>query len=236
MPNIDDFYILGLPIDMEIGVCKFITVEDYPDYSEILGVLTLDKNRIISNLVEQNTEGAYTEYLEIAKESSLFEIIDSIQQYREIYIELFSKLFDDEEIWEKVNKDNFDEIRKSIMKMNNIQEVESSPNPEIQKWIEKSQNKGDKGEGVDLASIVTSVHVATGTSYREIVKQTMFQLYMTFKRISKFKEFDSSILFATVAEKVDIKDWSSTIPIDDQASAGMSKSDFDDTVGKIFGS
>ena len=47
MPNIKDFYILGRPIQTDIGILYPVKVKDYPDFLEHMQILTFDKVIII---------------------------------------------------------------------------------------------------------------------------------------------------------------------------------------------
>jgi len=51
MKDIKEFYILGLPIETEIGICNFLKVKEYPDYYAHLQYISLAKDQIIENLI-----------------------------------------------------------------------------------------------------------------------------------------------------------------------------------------
>lgn len=236
IPDIEEIYISGDAIRTDIGDCYFIKVNEYWKYLELLGVLTLDKNRIIAGIYNQDKKGEYTDYIELAKELSLYEIVASIEQYVEIYQELFSRLFRDKSVWGRVNKDNFDYFRELVMKMNGIPEEETSPNPEIQQWIDREKRFKQEGGNINFTDIVSSVVVGTGASYQQVNDYTLFQLYMTFKRITQFKAYDTSTLFSTVAsDSVDIESWAKNIPVVDREKLGISKDEFDKTFANMFG-
>jgi hypothetical protein len=45
MMDIKEFYILGLPIETEIGKCHFLKVKEYPDYFMDLQIVSMTKDQ-----------------------------------------------------------------------------------------------------------------------------------------------------------------------------------------------
>lgn len=235
MKDIKEFYILGLPIDTPIGKCNFLRVKDYPDFFMDLQVVALTKNHIISKYNELNKKGELSEFIQQLHKVSLFEIATNISEIADSYERLFSKLFNDPTILEKVNGENFEYYRQLVMTMNCLKDEKVNPNPEIQRAIERSKRVKDReGEKLEFADIVTSVVGYNGLTYEAINNFSIYQLYMTYHRIAQFKNYDTSTLFATVsADKINIESWSKHINLFEEENHSISHDEFKKTTGKV---
>lgn len=236
-PNVPDAYILGLPIETEFGVCRFVKVKEYFRLLPLISILSTDKNRVIANIYAQKEKDkanakAYDEAIESFQGLSFYEIMKNIPQLEQSYMELTYELFQ-KDIWSMVDKDNFENLKETLIVMNNVTIPETSSNPEIQYYYDLDK-KSDKDEGIDFTAIVTSVALSHGYTYETINEMTFFQLNMAFKRTSEFKNYDTSTLFATVAEKVDIANWYKSIPILSKEKIGISREEFDKQYGDLF--
>lgn len=82
----------------------------------------------------------------------------------------------------------------------------------MQRRIEQSKRlKQQEQEPLEVYDMISSIATFAGISYKEIAEMTLYQMYMTFYRISCFKDYDTAILFATVSPEAgkNIKHWSS---------------------------
>lgn len=236
MQNIEEFYITGLPIGTVIGECHFLTVSDYTEYFSHLEALSLTKEKII--FLRANN-GESKEVLDELQKLDIVELILIHGDIKEMYTELLAKVFQDEEAFYKIETlEQFLEIRNLIMRMNCVKEEKINPNPEIQKWIEKSKKfKQQEGQKLTFADIVSSIATGTSHTYKDINEMTIYQMYMTFYRINNFKNFDTSTLFATVSsEKIKIESWSSHIDLYEEEQHGISRDEFNEKSNSLFGS
>ena len=229
-------FILGLPVPTDIGECHFLSVTEMDDYLVPLSVVSQDKNRIISLLSDKDVVIEHKEEtLEVLRSLSLYEVVQQLSTHVESYKKLYSHLFRDTDAWNRVNEENFEELRKLVLLMSCIPEEETSSNPEIQKRLDKDkQIKAASGGNIEMTDMLTSIHVATGASYEDIAKQTYFQIQSTFKRISKFKDYELTSLMATVAEKVEIISWGEHSPLVDNEEQALSRDKFNNDYGKMF--
>lgn len=240
MMNLRDFYILGMPIETEIGDCHFIKVKEYPDLFLDLQVLSLTKNHLISKYTELNQKEKnpiLDSLIEEMGKADLYTIANWIPDLQGAYIRVFSKVFNNEEILLSINEDNFNAIRKLIMDMNWIKEEKVNPNPEIQKAIERSKRvKSSDGDALEFSDVVSSVVGYNGLSYQDINEFTVYQLYMTFYRIAHIKNYDTSTLFATVAsEAVKITNWSKHIDLNEEDNHSITKEELSQKSKELFG-
>ncbi|MGD6876774.1 hypothetical protein [Bacillus infantis] len=236
MMDIKEFYILGLPIQTEIGNCHFIKVQDYPDSFMDLQIVALTKNHIISKYNEMNKDGSLTGFIDELHKIELFEIVAGIPEIKESYFRLFSKVFDEDSVIEKVTQENFYYLRNLVMTMNCLKEEKVNPNPEIQRAMERSRRvKAREGDKLEFADIVTSVVGHNGLTYDDINNFSIYQLYMTYYRIAQFKNYDTSTLFATVAaDKVQIDSWSKHINLFEEETHSIEHDKFKQTTGSVF--
>ncbi|MEM5009246.1 hypothetical protein WKH57_00865 [Niallia taxi] len=236
MKNVEEFYILGLPIDTEIGECGFIKVKDYPDYFMDLQIVSMNKGKIIYDYTLLNKSGQLTSFIEQLNELDFFDIVTGIPDLTNAYARLFQKVFNDESILQKITKDNIEHYRSLILKMQCIKEEIVNPNPEIQRAIERSRRvKAQEAEKLTFSDMVTSTVIGSGIDYELINEWSIYRLYMTFHRISKFKNYETSTLFATVSsEKVKIENWSTHINLFEEEKHFVSQEQFNKTTGSAF--
>ena len=238
MKDIKEFYILGLPIDTDIGQCEFIKVKEYPDYFADLQIMSLNKLHIIYKYHEINKNHEFDDVIKELKRLTLFEIVTSIPEIQMAYYRVFLKVFDNEEALYKINNQNFDYYRKLIMDMNCVKEEVINPNPEIQRFIEKSKRvKQQDSEPLTFADIVSSVVGYNGLSYQDINEMTVYQLYMTFHRIAQIKGYDTAVLFKTVQEKfkenIKVENWCKHINLLEEEKHAIEYNTFKQTTGSI---
>lgn len=236
MKDIPEFYILGLPIETEIGLVDFIKVKEYPDYYQELHLFSMSKEELIYRLSEVNKNGSLNELIELIKPLSLFQISTMLPDLANAYYKIFTRVFNSEDSLSKINESNFDYYRKLIMRMNVLKEEKINPNPEIQRAIERSKRlKVAEGDRITFADIVSSVVGYNGLSYKDINEFTLYQLYMTYYRIANIKNYDTSTLFATVsAEKINIESWSKHINLFEEEQHAFTVEQFDKKVKSVF--
>lgn len=236
MRNVEEFYILGEPIETEIGDCKFLLVKEFPNYASDLQIISLTKNHIINLYSEQyKTHPDLKDLIKEMSNYSHFEIVFGTPEFKDAYFNIFSKVFN-EHVIEKITEDNFDTYRKLVMKMNCQKEELINPNPEIQAAIERSKRvKSQESEPLHFSDIVTSIVGHNGLTYRDINNFTIYQLYMTYYRISRIKNYDTSTLFATVStEKIKIESWSKHINLFEEEKHSISLGKFNKNTKSIF--
>jgi len=234
MQSIKQFYILGIPIQIpNIGSAHFVRISDMPEFTLLQNILTINKDKIISMYKQQNTDEEAIDYF--TNHISLYQWIINIPEVKESYLQLFYFIFK-EDVFDKVNDDNFEYLRQLIMEMNCIKEEKINPNPEIQKWIDKSKKFKQGNEILTFEDIVTSIAVGTGYTYEYINNLTLYQFNLTFQRISAFKSYDTSTLFSTVSsEKINIESWCKNIDLFKEESNGVSRDEFNKLKGSVFG-
>jgi len=233
MHDIKEFYILGLPIETEIGQCNFIKVKDYPDISVLMSHILITKQHIINIYSEYPDKKSELEYI---KSNSLFKIIKGSIDVLPVYEYIFDFLFKDTNVFYKVTEETFDYYRYLILNMNGIKEEIINPNPEIQKWIEKSKRyKASLQEPIYFEDMVSSVVGYNGLSYNDINEMTLYQLTVTFQRIAKIKNYDTNTLFSTVStEKINVEQWFGHIDLFKEENHGVLKEDFDKKSNNLF--
>ncbi|WP_270574313.1 hypothetical protein [Bacillus glycinifermentans] len=222
--NSQELFILGIPVDTPIGKCHFLKMKDYNDYAAYLNLLKMSKNEIVYRYSQLNKNGELNELIEEMKKLPLLDIVNQLPNFNEAYSEVFQKVFQNEDIFELIDQDNFTSIRKLIIEMHCLKEEKISPNPEVQRRIEQSKRlKRQEQELLEVYDMISSIMAFTGVPYKEIAEMTMYQMYMTFYRIDRIKDYDTSILFATVSPEAgkNIKHWSEHVDLFEEESHAL---------------
>lgn len=95
-----------------------------------------------------------------------------------------------------INRDNYDEIRSSIMRQNLMFEEKVFKNKLVQEWANKViQARAKNAVKMEFEDILSTVSVFTGKHYWDLEEYTIYQLKSDFNRINKIKEYDSNIAF-----------------------------------------
>lgn len=98
-----------------------------------------------------------------------------------------------------INKDNYEKVRHIIMKQNLLFEQKVYKDPLVQKWAMKALEAKQKGNNLTDEAMITTISVLGGKSYDEIKNMTIYQFKAEFYRIMAIKDYDTSVIFATVA-------------------------------------
>jgi hypothetical protein len=236
MINAKEFYIVGDPVETPIGECDFIKVRDYPNYFMDLQVISWSKSQIYYKYSQLNKDGSLNEFLEELNKLNLYQSVINIPELQQAYLNIFIKVFNDEEIVKQIDESNFEDYRKLVMDMNCLKEEKVNPNPEIQRAIERSRRvKSQDGEPLEFSDIASSIVAFSGKSYKDLGDMTIYQFYMTYHRIAQFKNYDTSTLFATVsADKVNIESWSKHIDLFAEEKHFVSEQEFKKNTGSVF--
>lgn len=230
-----DFYILGIPIDTELGNVSFLRIKDYPDYILDLQVMSMSKLEIIHKYQNTNKNGQLDNMISVMRQMSLYQISVELPELRQAYYNVFLKVFGDEKPIGRIGEDNFEYYRKLIMNMNCMKEEVVNPNPEIQRAIERSKRVKSQEHGkLTFSDICSSIVAYSSIGYKDLIDLTIYQLYMTFHRIGQFKNYDTSTLFATVSGDVNIDNWSKHIDLHEEEKHFISEDQFKKGTGSMF--
>lgn len=222
-------YIFGFPEYVEdIGNVYPIRMKDYDEFMSVAGLLQINDKRIPRDIDE-------------LKEISLFEYLilqcEHFQEVKDNFIKLFSLVLRENVQYDNnyfvfytdngvIHKDNYEILRKTIMKQNLIFEPRIFKNPLVQKWAESVIKARQKNAiKMTVEDMITTVHIYAGISYNEILEYTIYQLNASFNRINKFKDFDIKVTFqAAGAEKIKLNHYAEEV--------NMFKNPYDDLFKK----
>src|SRR5690625_2555988 len=104
--DIEDFYILGLPIKTEVGNCHFLKVKEYPIYAMSLQITALSRDGIIHKYSEINKDGSLDNLIKELRKHSLFDLVYGIPEITEAYAFLFDKVFDKSNVLAEITDKN----------------------------------------------------------------------------------------------------------------------------------
>lgn len=241
-----DFYVFGDPVITEFGEIKFLTYVEYlrnlPHLSamsqNVLHIYYEYKNYYDKLKLDDEAKIQVEEFLSSLKKESLFNIVNSRDDLRESYKKIFDIVIENDEIVNYILNDegSFMRFRKLILDMNMMTESLVNENPEIQKGIERSRRvkQAANKEKQSFHDIVSCITVGAGILPNDVGKMTVLQVYSTYYRISRFQNYSTSTLFATVAEKVEVESWAAHIDLWEKEKDGIEKSEFDKKYGNIF--
>jgi len=244
-----DFYIFGEPIDTKFGKIRFLT---YKEYLLNLSELSLISQNVLhlyymyrKQFEKEKNSKELIEELNQYKKKNLYEIVLGTDYILEAYLKILLLVLDTNEYSDEEFKividaifsteEDFMYIRNMIMDMQVLTEDDVSPNEEIQKAIERSrrvkQHSSDKQSFVD---IVTSITASTNNSFEDVCNMTVFQVYATYARISAIFNYNTTTLFATVAEKVSIEAWNKHINLFEKKTDTLTQEEFKSQFGGLF--
>jgi len=216
MDNIKEFYIIGDPIDTRIGKLYPVTVKEYPYFIKHIGTLQFDKRDLLfylSGMVSQNEE--MRPIFDLANSIPLFNFItyfadesykgSFLYELYEQYKALFSFCFR-KDVFDMIqDNEEFDYFINLIIDFNDLSREKVSHNPELARFDRLKQKLNElKGESITFEAMYTSVLLSSNTHPNEM---TLYQFNKAFDRIMQYKDNDTTTLFATVSDKVDIVPW-----------------------------
>lgn len=236
-----DHFIFGESIETNIGTVRFLTYKEFLLNQSELSLIGMNILHIFYHFKNQLPKNAKNELLELEKlkEVSLWEFIMNSDQFHQVYRHVFDLLVD---FKDGMNVDNifetkelFDAMRQLVMDMNVIVEEEVSPNEEIQRGIERSRRvKQDGSEKQSFVDIITSIVAQTSNDFEKVNSMNVIQIYSLYARLNAIFNYQTSTLFATVAEKVNIELWNKHIDLFERKSDTISKTDFENSFGGLF--
>ena len=238
-----NLFIFGEKIETQFGIIRFLTYREYLTHLPEISIISQNTLHIYYSFKKQlesvKADKESMEALEELKEAELLEIVLSTQQLLNAYLKIFQLVFDgNEEIqYEKIfeNSENFNFVRTLFMDMNVVVEDKVSPNEEIQRAIERSRRlKQQSSQEQSFVDIVTSIVASTSNSFEDVCSMNVFQVYAIYARVGAIYNYQTSTLFATVAEKVNIESWNKHIDLFKTEDDVISKNDFDKKFGGLL--
>lgn len=237
MPDHEEFYAFGLPIETELGVFHPIKVKDYPTYLIHLQTIQSTKEQIIQDYRKHNKGEKFEEVFEQMGQLSLFEFALSDPHTRNSYEKVLNKCFNREQVIDNIeDEEMFNYYRGLILRTNVLKEEKVNPNPEIQAAIERSKRVKSQGQDkFTLSDMMSSVAMLSGLDYRDILEWTVYQLHVSFYRTSQIMNYNTGILFSTVStEKIEISEWNAHIDLFEEEKHYIDQGTFNKEIrGKI---
>lgn len=221
MENIKEFYIIGDPIDTELGALYPIRIKDYPYFIKHINTVLFDKRDLLfflNGAAAQNNE--MQPLLDLANEMSLFDFImyfsgeiyngSFLYELYEQYKGLFKFCFRND-VFDKIpNNDEFEFYISLIKDFNDLNQEKISHNPEIARFDRMKRLLAEaKGESITFEAMYTSILLSSNTHPNDM---TLYQFNKAFDRITQYKANDTTTLFSTVSNEVDIIPWYGSKP------------------------
>lgn len=113
-----------------------------------------------------------------------------------------------------IHRENYDEIRKIVMRQNIMFEPRIYKNKIVQEWAELTlQAKMKNQPKITIEDMITTISTFTGKHYWDLEKYTIYQIYSEFYRIRKFKNFDGAFMLRSQGADVPIEDFGENLEL-----------------------
>lgn len=224
IPDYEEFYGFGLPIETGLGAFHPIKVKDYPAYLIYLQNIKAPKEKIIQEYRKLNKGEKVEKIFEQMEKLSLFEFVLNDKNTRYSYEVVLNKCFEREGVLDEIkDEDTFDYYRGLVLKTSAMKEEKVNPNPEIQKFIEMSKQSKSKGqETFTISDMLSSVSMMSGIDYGTIMEWSIYQLHLSYHRIIHIINYDTGNLFKTVSIKeIEVDDWNKHIDLLEEEKHGI---------------
>lgn len=234
-----EFYIFGMPVETSLCEVRFLKYYEYVQNLPELSLISLNIIHIFYQYKEANKmkDPEIDEALESLKKESLFNFVDSQDNFKKAYRKIFKLVIDEDNVIDAIMSDEelFMEYRSLIMDMQILTETETSPNEEIMKAMERSRRvKQANAEKQSYSDIISSIVAGTSNSFDDVLNMTVLQAHVIYYRLGAIFSYQTSSLFATVAEKVQIEAWNKHIDLWATESDTIERSDFNKKFGSMF--
>ena len=238
-----NLFIFGESVLTDFGELRFLTYREFLQNSADLQLISQNSLHIYyyykTQLKAIGANASDIEQLKELKDADLYEIVLSTKQILNAYLKIFQLVFDRndniplEQIFSKTEIFHF--VRKLIMDMNVLTEEKVSPNEEIQSAIERSRRvKQNNSEEQSFVDIVTSIVASTNNSFEDVCSMNIFQVYAIYARVGAIFNYQTTTLFATVAEKVNIESWNKHIDLFKVEDDSLSRDEFSKKFGSLL--
>lgn len=215
-------YILEKRIRTDIGYFYPVKVGDRDEFEEFGGVASLDRIALINyfkGLIVETDQ--FQPFLDIVEELDMFHFIrfcgmpeyegSFLSALNKQYVELikFCTKCNNDIVFELIETDDeFQEYISLIREMNGIPYEATSPNPEVERRNKLARKlESLRNENIDFESMFTSVCIGLKKLPSEVNEISLYAFYKLFGRVGQFKNYDTSILFATVSAEAKIDPW-----------------------------
>lgn len=234
-----EFYIFGVPVKTDLCEVRFLKYHEYIQNLSELSMMSLNVLHIYYQYKKMDVtkDKEFDEQLEELKKESLYNIVLSQPSFLQAYFKVFSLVIDNDYAIEQIfdNEELFMKYRQLVMDMNMLSEEQTSPNPEIQKSLERSRRvKQQSAEKQTFSDIVSSIVVGASITYKEVVDMTVLQIYATYYRLNATFAYSTTTLFATVSNSVSIESWNKHIDLWQKESHTIDKEEFKKKFGGML--
>ena len=189
-----------------------IKVKDYEEYltyatylifsKKHLGIEKIKELDLLNVLIVQMAKAKDSEQTVLLEVCRLFSMLTHRNITWRISFENGYEFIDDEQTL-IINKDNFNRIRTTVLKMTLLKEPKIFERETDKKWYEKALKAREKNNpNLELGEIVLVVSQDMKYTIEQVLDMNIFQLYSYYTRIGQIYECETTRLFATVSDKV----------------------------------
>lgn len=217
MESVND--ILGLPEYIDgIGEIYPVKIKDYNKFMKCAGILNFKKdhfeNQLDGDLLEKVKLLDILLRLGFDDETYINNLIELFELVLKKDVALINQ-YDLDSYYFKIDEDhsitsdNFDQLRRLIMKQNILHEPKVFKNKLVKEWAEKVLKAREKqSANITFEDMISTISALTGKHYWDIGEYTVYQLKSEFGRIAKDKAYEASwyqIIASQGAAKINIE-------------------------------
>jgi hypothetical protein len=215
-------YILGMPIEIEgFNSVKLhpMNIYEFSNNRNLFSILNVGINLLLQQLETSQKE----ERKKIKEQMKDFDVlcmdVNNIWIFSRL-LKICFKIEEDEDLQlgeengypyilikdiDIINRDNYDLIKKEILRSNYIRLPKVAATKELQEWFDAEAKSNGKSD-IDMQDILTSVMVYCGYTPTQLKEFTVYQINQIIGRINKICEYKSNIQFLCAgADSKDIK-------------------------------
>lgn len=116
---------------------------------------------------------------------------------------------------QKITRDNYDFVRKTIMKQNLMFEQKIFKNETVREWAEMIlKERAKKSLKITMEDMISTISTKTGKHYWDLEKYSIYQIYSDFYRIFKDKDYDTCIAYRCAGDdKIKIEHFAESLDL-----------------------
>lgn len=237
----EDLFFLGNRVkhQLSIGEIRFLTLEEYLSVQGELNIISMNSLHMYYAFTKDMKTKEERKNLWFLRDADLYDVVTMTDengdflffQFYLSYLRVYELIFTQEQLVQiMTNKEIFHEVRNAFMKMQVLKEERVTKYAMTQKAFERRKKmmlEQMKGKIPTLADIASVVSVGAGIPLDTLFDYTVYQLYLSYYRVSSFYEHNATLLYSTVGAKVDVVSWGEHINMyEEDVSGDLNADDF----------
>jgi hypothetical protein len=158
----------------------------------------LKKNKNIKNNIKLKHEFVVESLNKFAEMLSFLMQVNVTPNINEVGFDVWNE---DNTSYKTINDKDFIVIREIILTQNALIEPIKYQDKIVDEWMQKARN-ARRRKDISFNDLIITVKNSTNLKYEDIAEMNMIQFYSDYRWINHKNDYDASILFKTVSNKV----------------------------------